>query len=123
MKDKQHHDLLFNSKIHTINILNLVIITLRDNDSIYQKYICHIINIIKSQEPYSLMLSSILENSETIDKFIKHWYYKIYKHTPILDEFGSIFGMQSDQRNINKRIEFLEEIIKQLNKQSKNKKS
>lgn len=123
MQDKQHHDLLFNSKIHTINILNLVIIALKDDKYIYQKYICSIINSIKSQEPYSLMLSSILENSTTTDMFIRKWYYRIYKNTPILDEWGSMFGKQSSSKNIFKRIEFLEQIIKQLNKPSKNKKS
>lgn len=118
MQDKKHHDLLFNSKLHTINILNVCIIQLKSSDTnIKNRYICNIIYTLRLKEPFNLMLSSIQENYITINRFIDIWYYKIYKKQPLGGTFG-IFG-EINEENTNKRIEFLEQIIKQLNKPSK----
>jgi len=120
MENKQHHDLLLNSKIHTINILNLCIINLRNKTN--NNYICNILDELLNKEPFNLMLSSLQENYTTINKFIDIWYYKIYNVRPTKTLYG-IFGISIKKENTEKRIEFLEQIIKQLNKPSKNKKT
>ncbi len=116
MQDKQHHNLLFNSKIHTINILNICIINLKDRTS--NKYICNILNELINEKPFNLMLGSLQEDYTTITKFVDSWYYKLYKRMPMKGIYG-IFGLSIEKENTDKRIEFLEQIIKQLNKPSK----
>lgn len=123
MQDKQHHDLLFNSKEHTINILNISIIQLKTKNSDYYRYICMSIYGIIRRNPFNLMLGSLQEDYDTITTFVNHWYFKIYKKSPIETKIHGIFGTCANEENTNKRIEFLEQIIKQLNKPSKNKKS
>lgn len=120
MQDKQHHDLLLNSRIHTINILSICIINLKDRTG--NKYICNILNELINENPFDLMLGSLQEDYNTITKFVDSWYYKLYKRIPMKGTYG-IFGPSIEKENTEKRIEFLEQIIKQLNKQSKNKKS
>jgi len=72
--------------------------------------------------PYSLMLNSLQENHNTLKEFVNHWYCQIYKKHAYHTDLYGIFG-EINEENTNKRIEFLEQIIKQLNKPSKTKKS
>lgn len=112
--------LLLNSKQKTICILKQCIKLLNDPMYFGSRYICFIMfhNIFHNNYNKDIILS----DNNDIDNFNMHYYKQIYNHEPIEEIYG-YFGKSQDVNNIKLRIQFLKQIIKQINKQYKNNKS
>ncbi len=113
--------LLLNSKSKTICILKQCIELY--NDPIYfgSKYICLMILHNVFYDKYNKDM--ILSNKNDIDNFIKHYYEQIHNKDIIHSLTNGYFGSTLNKENQKKRIQFLKETIKQINKQYKNDKS